>query len=69
MWLCGGGGESGSLRAPADLLLQSLHPLMAAMIEVGSLREPLLMLCAGRLSHSSLSQGVLKVLAGEAHHE
>ena len=27
------------------------------------------MLCAGRLGHSCLSKGVLKVLAGEAHHE
>ena len=42
---------------------------MAAAIEVGSLREALLMLCAGRLGDSCLSQGVLKVLAGEAHHE
>ena len=42
---------------------------MAAVIEVGSLREALLMLCAGRLGDSCLSQGVLKVLAGEAHHE
>ena len=55
--------------APADLLFQSLHPPMAAVIEVGSLREALLMLCAGRLGDSCLSQGVLKVLAGEAHHE
>ena len=42
---------------------------MAAVIEVCSLRETLLMLGAGRLGDSCLSKGVLKVLAGEAHHE
>ena len=62
-------GESGPFGAPADLLLQPLHPLVAAVIEVGSLREQVLVPCAGRLGHPCFTKGVLKVLAGEAHHE
>ena len=42
---------------------------MAAVIEVRSLRDQLLMLCAGRLGYSRLSKGVQKVLARKAHHE
>ena len=42
---------------------------MAAVIEVRPLREKLLMLGAGRLRDSCLAKSVLKVLAGEAHHE
>ena len=60
---------SGSLRAPAYLLLQPLHPLVAAVCEVCSLADALLVVCAGWLGDPCLSKGVLKVLAGEAHHE
>ena len=42
---------------------------MAAVIEVCTLGKELLMLCTGRLSYACLSESVLKVLAGEAHHE
>jgi len=63
------GGESGSFRTPADLLLQPLHPLVAAVREVCSLGDALLVVRAGRLGDSCLGKGVLKVLAGEAHHE
>ena len=42
---------------------------MAAVIEVRPLREKLLMLGAGRLRDSCLAKSVLKVLAGEAHHQ
>ena len=62
-------GESAPLRTPADLLLQPLHPLMAAVCEVCSLGDALLVVCAGWLGNPCLSKGVLKVLAGEAHHE
>ena len=40
-----------------------------SVIKVCSLGEQLLMACADRLSDSCLGKGVLKVLAGEAHHE
>ena len=68
-WLCKLGSESGSFRTPADLLLQPLHPLVAAVREVCPLGDALLVVCAGRLGDPCLSKGVLKVLAGEAHHE
>ena len=42
---------------------------MAAVCEVCSLGEALLVVCAGWLGNPCLSKGVLKVLAGEAHHE
>ena len=42
---------------------------MAAVIEVCTLGKELLMLCTGRLSYACFSESVLKVLAGEAHHE
>ena len=64
LWWC-----PGSLRAPADLLLQPLHPLMAAVCEVCPLGDALLVVCAGWLGDSRLSKGVLEMLAGEAHHE
>ena len=60
------GGESGSFRTPADLLLQPLHPLVAAVREVCPLGEGLLVVSASWLSDSFLSEGVLKVLAGQA---
>ncbi len=63
------GGASGPFRAPADLLLQALHPLMAAMCEVCSLGDALLVVRAGWLGDPRLLKDVLKVLAGEAHHE
>ena len=62
-------GESAPLRTPADLLLQPLHPLVAAVGEVCPLGDALLVVCAGRLGDPCLSKGVLKVLAGEAHHQ
>ena len=62
-------GESAPLRTPADLLLQPLRPLMAAVCEVCPLRNALSVVCAGWLGDSFLIKGVLKVLAGEAHHE
>ena len=42
---------------------------MAAVCEVCSLGDALLVVCAGWLGDSCLIKGVLKVLAGEAHHE
>lgn len=42
---------------------------MAAVGEVCSLGDALLVVCAGWLGNPCLSKGVLKVLAGEAHHE
>ena len=42
---------------------------MAAVCEVCSLGDALLVVCAGRLGDPCLSKGVLKVLAGEAHHQ
>ena len=42
---------------------------MAAVREVCTLGDELLEVCAGRLGAPCLSKGVLKVLAGEAHHE
>ena len=63
------GGELGPFRTPADLLLQPLHPLVAAVREVCPLGEALLVVSASWLGDSSLSEGVLKVLAGQAHHE
>lgn len=42
---------------------------MAAVCEVCSLGDALLVVCAGWLGDPRLSKGVLKVLAGEAHHE
>ncbi|MDO6352015.1 hypothetical protein Q3Y53_05595 [Synechococcus sp. YX-04-1] len=42
---------------------------MAAVREVCSLGEALLVVSASWLGDSSLSEGVLKVLAGQAHHE
>ena len=42
---------------------------MAAVCEVCPLRDVLLMVCAGWLGDPRLSKGVLKVPAGEAHHE
>ena len=42
---------------------------MAAVCEVCSLGDALLVVCAGWLGNPCLSKGVLKVLAGEAHHE
>ena len=63
------GGASGPFRAPSDLLLQALHPFMAAVCEVCPLGDALLMVCAGWLGDPCLLKGVLKVLAGEAHHE
>ena len=68
-WLGRLGSESGTFRAPADLLLQPLRPLMAAVCEVCPLGNALLVVCAGWLGDPCLSKGVLKVLAGEAHHE
>ncbi|WP_392345568.1 hypothetical protein, partial [Parasynechococcus sp.] len=63
----GCGGESGSLRTSADLLLKPLHPLVAAVIEVRSLGEALLVVSASWLGDPCLSKGVLKVLAGHRH--
>ena len=62
-------GELGPFRTPADLLLQPLHPLVAAVREVCPLGEALLVVSASWLSDSFLSEGVLKVLAGQAHHQ
>ena len=42
---------------------------MAAVCQVCSLGDALLVVCAGRLGNPCLSKGVLKVLAGEAHHQ
>lgn len=42
---------------------------MASMIKVSTLREKLLMVRAGRLRNPSIGEGVLEVLAGEAHHQ
>ena len=42
---------------------------MAAVCEVCPLGDALLVVCAGWLGNPRLSKGVLKVLAGEAHHE
>ena len=42
---------------------------MAAVCEVCPLGDALLVVCAGWLGDPRLSKGVLKVLAGEAHHE
>ena len=42
---------------------------MAAVCEVCPLGDALLVVCAGRLGDPCLSKGVLKVLAGEAHHQ
>ena len=42
---------------------------MAAVCEVCPLGNALLLVCAGWLGDPCLSKGVLKVLAGEAHHE
>ena len=61
--------HSCDLGAPADLLLQPLHPLVAAAIQVRSLGEQLLVVGACRLSDSRLRKGVLEVLASEAHHQ
>ena len=63
------GGELGPFGTPADLLLQPLHPLVAAVREVCPLGEALLVVSASWLSDSFLSEGVLKVLAGQAHHQ
>ena len=63
------GGELGPFGTPADFLLQPLHPLVAAVREVCPLGEALLVVSASWLSDSFLGEGVLKVLAGEAHHE
>ena len=63
------GGESGPFGTPADLLLQPLHPLVAAVLEVCPLGEALLVVSASWLSDSFLIEGVLKVLAGQAHHQ
>ncbi|WP_226412461.1 hypothetical protein [Synechococcus sp. MU1642] len=63
------GGESGSFRAPADLILQPLYPLVTAVREVCPLGEALLVVSASWLSDSFLSEGVLKMLAGQAHHQ
>ena len=41
----------------------------AAVCEVCPLGNALLVVCAGWLGDPFLSKGVLKVLAGEAHHE
>ena len=62
-------GASGPFGEPADLLLQPLHPLMAAVCEVCPLGYALLVVCAGWLDAPRLSKGVMKVLADEAHHE
>ena len=51
------------------MLLQPLNPLMAAVCEVSPLGDALLVVSAGWLGNPCLSKGVLKVLAGEAHHE
>ena len=58
------GGASCHFRAPADLLLHPLHPLMAAVCEVCPLGHALLVVCAGWLGDPRLSKGVLKVLEG-----
>ena len=42
---------------------------MAAVCEVCSLGDALLVVCASWLGDPRLSKSVLKVLAGEAHHE
>ena len=63
------GGESGSFRTPADILLQPLLPLVEAVRKVCPLGEALLVVSASLLSDSLLSEGVLKVLAGQAHHQ
>ncbi len=42
---------------------------MAAVREVCSLGDVLLVVCAGGLGDPRLSKGVLKLLAGEAYHE
>ena len=63
------GGVLGPFRAPADLLLKPLHPSMAAVCEMCPLGDALLVVCAGWLGDSRLGKGVLKVLAGEAHHQ
>ena len=42
---------------------------MAAACEVCSLGDALLVVCAGWLGDPRLIKRVLKVLAGEAHHE
>ena len=42
---------------------------MAAVCEVCPLGDALLVVGAGWLGNPCLSKGVLKVLAGEAHHE
>ena len=62
------GSESGPFRTPANLLLQPLHPLVAAVREVCPLGEALLVVSAGWLGDSFLSEGVLKALAGQTHH-
>ena len=63
------GRRIGPFGIPADLLLQPLHPLVAAVREVCPLGEALLVVSASWLSDSSLSEGVLKVLAGQANHQ
>ena len=63
------GGELGPFGAPADLLLQPLHPLVASVHELCPLGEALLVVSASWLSDSFFSEGVLKVLAGQAHHQ
>ena len=63
------GGDLGPFRTAADLLLQPLHPLVAAVCEVCPLGEALLVVSASWLSDSFLSEGVLKVLVGQAHHQ
>ena len=68
-WVLRIGIELGLLRTPADLLFQPLHPLVTPVSEMHSLGEKSLVLFASRLCGSCLSKGVLKVLAGEAHHE
>ena len=63
------GGELGPFGTPVDLLLQPLHPLVAAVREVCPLGKALLVVSASWLGDSSLSEAVLKVLAGQANHE
>ena len=66
---CAGLEANQALPGTSRSLLQPLYPLVAAAIEVRPLREQLLVVSACRLGESRFGEGVLKVLAGEAHHE
>ena len=61
--------RSGCFRTPANLFLQALGPLVAAMVQMRALGEQSLMAAAGGNGGPSRCERVAELLAGDADHQ